>query len=300
VSRVIAIFGPTAVGKTAVAVELAKLFSARGKQAVAISADAMQVYRGLETLTGVASKEEQVRLEHKLVSFWPVEKEFSVGQYMKLAHEEIDQTLKAGKIPIVLGGTGLYLRAALTELDLKPQVDSMVRQHWEKVAAEEGSPAIHQELATRNPELAETVHPNDRKRIVRYLELLENKSDISEYRSDQLWTEQTRHPTLLVGLTMQRTLLREQIDRRVDEMVANGAAEEVRKAEVAGASKTARKALGYSELLTGDIERMKTKTKQYARRQVTWLRKLPQVTLIDTTGLRDVAIAKSIYEATGS
>src|SRR5450759_5253880 len=112
--HVIALFGPTGVGKTAVAVELARALRARGEQPVAISADALQVYRGLETLTGVATAAERAELEHRLVSFLPLDASFSAGQYAELAHAEIDAALAEGRRPIVVGGTGLYLRAALT------------------------------------------------------------------------------------------------------------------------------------------------------------------------------------------
>ena len=119
--QISALFGPTGVGKTSVAVALAEQLTARGEQRpVAVSADALQVYSGLETLTGVASPLERAALEHRLVSFLPLDATFSVGQYAELAHAEIDGVLAAGRRPLVVGGTGLYLRAALTELDLRP------------------------------------------------------------------------------------------------------------------------------------------------------------------------------------
>ncbi|MDQ3935658.1 MAG: tRNA (adenosine(37)-N6)-dimethylallyltransferase MiaA, partial [Actinomycetota bacterium] len=130
-SEVVAIFGPTGVGKTAVAVELADLLRARGEDPVAISADALQVYRGLETLTGVASAEERRHLEHRLVGFVDPGRSFSAGEFMPLAHAEIDAALAAGRRPIVLGGTGLYLRAALTDLSLAPPPPSELRARWQ-------------------------------------------------------------------------------------------------------------------------------------------------------------------------
>src|SRR6202163_1171253 len=128
--RIIALFGPTGVGKTAVAVALAELLRVRGEDPVAVSADALQVYAGLETLTGVASPGERAALEHRLISFLPIDASFSVGQYAELAHAEIDELLAAGRRPIVVGGTGLYLRAALTELSLRPPPPEGVRDHW--------------------------------------------------------------------------------------------------------------------------------------------------------------------------
>src|SRR5207248_4407396 len=129
-AEVIALFGPTGVGKTAVAIALGERLGALGERPVAVSADALQVYAGLETLTGAASADEQSRLEHRLIAFLPVDASFSAGQYAELAHAEIDRLLAAGQRPVVVGGTGLYLRAALTELSLKPAPAEGVRERW--------------------------------------------------------------------------------------------------------------------------------------------------------------------------
>src|SRR3954464_5331558 len=143
---VIALFGPTGVGKTDVAIALADLLRVRKERPVAISADALQVYRGLETHTGAATATEQARLEHRLLSFVPVESEFSVGEFMPLAHAEIDAALAAGRRPIVAGGTGLYLRAALTALSLKPPPPRELRARIEREVAERGLEAMHATL----------------------------------------------------------------------------------------------------------------------------------------------------------
>src|SRR6185436_11299444 len=200
---VIAIFGPTGIGKTAVAVALAaRLRAAAGEDPVAISADALQVYAGLELLTGVASTAEQAALEHRLVSFLPVDASFSAGQYAALAHAEIDGALAAGRRPLVVGGTGLYLRAALTELALKPPPPEGVRERWERELEARGAPALHAELARRAPWAAETIEPGDRQRIVRAHELLDAGELEPPEGPSQLWTDEVRHPTLLAGLTM--------------------------------------------------------------------------------------------------
>jgi tRNA dimethylallyltransferase len=237
---VVALFGPTGVGKTAVAIALAHLLRGRGEQPVAISADALQVYEGLEILTGVASAAEQAELEHRLISFLPIDASFSAGSYAELAHAEIDAALAEGRRPIVVGGTGLYLRAALAELDFVP-------------APPEG--------------------PN------------------------QLWTEDVRRPTLLVGLTMQREALYRQIDARVEEMLCAGVAGEVRRAHAAGAGRAARLALGFEELLRGDPEAMKRRTRNYARRQLTWMRKLAPPLQIDLTERSPSEAAEEIASA---
>ena len=236
--EVVAIFGPTGVGKTGVAVELAELLRGRGEDPVAICCDALQVYEGLSVLTGVASTEEQARLEHRLIGFVPVSQPFSVGDYMPLAHAEIDAALAAGRRPIVVGGTGLYLRAAVAEL-------SLVK-----------------------------VPP--------------------ESEDSELWSPETRHPTTIFGLDMDRDALYERIDARTEEIVVAGAREEVLAAEELGPSRTARVALGFDELLAGDVELMKKRSRNYARRQLTWMRKIPNLRWIDRADRSDAEIAAEI------
>ena len=289
--EVVALFGPTGVGKTDVAVALADLLRVRGERPIAVSADALQVYRGLETITGVADERARTRLEHRLLSFVPAGSEFSVGEFMPRAHEEIDAALAAGRRPIVVGGTGLYLRAALTDLDLKPPPPPELRARIESELDRRGVAAMHARLT---PSVAATIEPTDRSRVVRALELAEMGEDGEPGRESQLWTSDTRHPTLLFGLTIERDELYRRIDERVDAMVAAGAVEEVRAADAAGASRTARKALGFEELLDGDVEAMKRRTRNYAKRQLTWMRKLPDVRLIDTTGRRPLDVAAEI------
>lgn len=235
---VLALFGPTGVGKTGVAIALAEELRGRGADPVAINCDALQVYEGLEVLTGAATADEQARLEHRLLSFVPVTEDFSVGDYMPLAHREIDAALAAGRTPIVVGGTGLYLRAALADLSLR------------KVPAE---------------------------------------SEDSE-----LWSPETRHPTRIFGLDMDRARLYERIDARTEAIVVAGAAEEARRADALGPGRSARKALGFDELLAGDVEAMQKRSRNYARRQLTWMRKIPNLTTIDRTGFDDLEAASQI------
>ena len=296
-AQVIAIFGPTGIGKTGVAIELADLLRARGEDPVAISADALQVYRGLETLSGAATQEEQARLEHRLVGIVPATDAFSVGEFMPLAHAEIDAALAVRRRPIVVGGTGLYLRAALTELDLYPPPPASVRARWTEEVERRGPEELHKELAERAPWAVEGIEPTDRSRIVRALELLEMGELEPREGESQLWTDHTRRPTLLAGLTMDRNELYSRIDERVDAMLAAGAREEVERVEGAGASRTARKALGYEELLAGDIDAMKRRTRQYAKRQLTWMRKLAGVKTIDVTGREPADVASEIAVA---
>ena len=293
----LALFGPTGVGKTAIAIALAERIRARGGRPVAVAADALQVYAGLEILTGVPDRAQQRRLEHRLVSFVPVDARFSVAEYAARAHAEIDGLLAAGATPIVVGGTGLYLRAALAELELRPPPSPGVRERWQAAMNERGPEALHAELARAAPASALRIGPRDRHRIIRSLELLEQGALAPPAGANQLWTSETRHPTRLVGLVRDRDELYARIDHRVDAMVAAGAIEQVRRADAAGASATARVALGFEELLDGDIDAMKRRTRHYARRQLTWMRKLPDVELVDVTGLDPEAVAAVIDSA---
>jgi tRNA dimethylallyltransferase len=298
--NLVALFGPTAVGKTGVAIALAERLREGGEDPVAVNCDSIQVYRGLETLSGAASAAERERLEHRLLSFVEPAEEFSAGRYAEAAHAEIDALLAEGRRPIVVGGTGLYLRAALAELDLRPPVPDEIREEVEREIAERGPDALHAEL---DPDLAQTVDPNDRKRVGRLTELARAGIEAAP-NAERLWTAELRHPTLLVGLTMDRAGLAGRIDARVDEMIAAGAAEEVRTAAEAGPSRTARAALGFEQLLAEidgspspeTVEAIKAAHRSYARRQVTWMRRMEGVALIDRSGRDDAEVAGEVMD----
>jgi tRNA dimethylallyltransferase len=261
-----------------------------------VSADALQVYQGLEILTGAADAHARAQLEHRLISFLPVDARFSAGEYAELAHAEIDGLLQGGELPIVVGGTGLYLRAALTELSLRPPPPEGVRERWIAELEQRGAQALHGVLHERAPWAAAEIEPGDRQRIVRALELLDAGELEPPDRESELWTDATRHETLLIGLVMDRPQLYTRIDARVEAMVAAGAEAQVRQANAAGASATSRKALGFEELLSGDVEAMKRRTRNYARRQLTWMRKLAAVEVLDTTGHSPAGTAERVLE----
>ena len=297
----IAIFGPTAVGKTEVAVEVAELLRARGEQPVAVSADAIQVYEGLDTLAAKPSGEELERLEHRLISFVPVDREYSVGEFATAAHHEIDSLLEAAGRPMVVGGTGLYLRAALTELDLKPRVPPAVREAIERDLAEIGSHALHGRLGSAS---AAAVHPNDRKRIVRALEL-ERVGEEPYRTSEQLWSGSLRRPAALFGIVMERDAIAARIRARADRMVGPEVLSEVETALERGASRTVRKAMGFKEaaaLLHGEVEPTEARAVlerrhlAYVKRQLTWMRKLASLETIDRTGLDASETAAALVE----
>ncbi len=297
-ATIVAIFGPTGIGKTAVAIALAERLRAGGEDPVAIYADALQLYAGLEILTGAPTAAERDRLEHRLVGTLPLSATSSAGEFARTAHAEIDGLLAEGRRPIVVGGTGLYLRAALAELDLRPPVAPEIRARRRAELEEHGAVALHAELVRRAPDTAEAIRPADAQRVTRALELLDaGHAPPPGTEASLLWTAALRRPALLAGLTMEREALVERIEARVDAMVAAGAEDEVRAAAAAGASPGARQALGFRALLDGDVEAMKVQTRRYAKRQLTWMRKLPDVTPIDVTGRAAADVAAELHAA---
>jgi tRNA dimethylallyltransferase len=266
-AQVIAVFGPTASGKTAVAEALAARIPAR-----LISADAMQVYRSVSILTN------QSDTPTELVAIWELDHEASVGEYAELAHDAIDRALAEGLTPIVVGGTGLYLRAALAELELPPAPEPGARQRWESAYDELGPDTAHELLAERDPEAAARIHPNDRRRVVRALELADIGSSLAP-RGDRLWTEDTRHPTIIVGLEVPMDVLERRIEQRTREMFERGAEEEARRALAGPISATARGIHGLEEL--AELAREEAlgalilHTRRYASYQRKWMRRIP-------------------------
>ena len=284
---VLALFGPTASGKSAVAEALTGRIAAE-----IVSADAMQAYRGLPILT------DQPERPTRLVGIWPLDREGSVGEYQRLAHAAIDEILAAGRTPVVTGGTGLYLRAALAELDLPPAPPPGARERWELLYDEAGADAAHAALAERDPAAAALVHPNDRRRVVRALELVEAGSSLAPERS-RLWTDDTRRPTLVFGLEVPAEILERRIEERAREMVDRGVQDEAAVALARPLSPTARKVIGLEEFATlpsaEAIEAVALRTRQYAAYQRKWLRRIPGVVSVRADRPPD-AVADEILE----
>jgi tRNA dimethylallyltransferase len=284
---VLAIFGPTASGKSVVAEAIAERAPAE-----IVSADAMQAYRGLPIITN------QPERATRLVAIWPLDHEGSVAEYAELAHAAVDEILAAGRLPVVAGGTGLYLRAALAELDVPPAPPPGSRERWSTLYDEQGAEAAHHALAAADPAAAAAVHPNDRRRVVRALELAEAGASLHPERS-RLWTEETRHPTLVVGLDVPAETLAERIDSRTRAMAARGAVEEARVALASPLSTTARKVMGLEEfgMLPADeaVEAVTRRTRQYAAYQRKWLRRIPGVVSVRADRPPD-AVADEILE----
>jgi tRNA dimethylallyltransferase len=270
---VVGLFGPTASGKSDVAAAIACLIPA-----VVVSADAMQVYDGLPILTNRSPHRE------RLVGIWPLSHEASVGEYAPLAHAEIDEALTAGLTPVVAGGTGLYLRAALAELELPPAPPEGERDKWSRVYDEEGGDAAHALLARLDPVAAGRVHPNDRRRVVRALELMAAGSSLAP-AEDRLFAGGWRHPTLVVGLDVPKDVLEQRIAARTRRMFELGVEDEVRQALADPVSTTARKILGLDEVATllrdDAIEALTVRTRRYAAYQRKWMRSVEGLVMVD-------------------
>jgi tRNA dimethylallyltransferase len=263
---VLAIFGPTASGKSAVAEELARRFPTE-----LISADSMQVYRGLPILTN------QPQAPTRLVGIWPLDHEASVAEYQRLAHRAVDDALLQGATPIVVGGTGLYLRAALAAMELPPPPPPGRREHWQDVYDRVGAERAHGLLADRDPAAAAALHPNDRRRVVRALELTDVGRSLKP-EADALWAAETRHPTLVFGLELARDELLSRIEERTRAMFDAGVQAEAARALAGPISTTARKALGLDEVATLPeqvaMEAVNARTRRYAAYQRKWMRRI--------------------------
>jgi tRNA dimethylallyltransferase len=266
---VLALFGPTASGKTAVAGLLRERIGAD-----VISADSAALFEGLPLITAAPD------YPARLVGVVPLEDDVSVGEYQRLAHAAIDES----DVPLLVGGTGLYFRAALSGFELPPPAEPGRRAFWQDEYDRLGAEAVHATLAERDAAAAARVHANDRKRVVRALELADGGHSLAP-KHDRLWTEDTRLPTTIVALDLPLEVLDARIDERTRGMAEAGAADEARAAWRLPLSGTARKVLGLEQFATlaedEAIAAVAQATRQLARYQQKWLRKMPGVVRLD-------------------
>jgi tRNA dimethylallyltransferase len=231
------------------------------------------------------------------VGVWPLDHEGSVGEYERLAHEAIDELIAANGSAVVAGGTGLYLRAALCMLELPPPPGGDARERWAQVYDADRDNAFSV-LEDRDPRAAAAVHVNDRRRVVRALELAETGASLAP-TADRLWGDQTRRPTLIFGLDVPAPELERRIVARTDEMFRRGVVDEVRRALASGISTTAEKALGVREIAAlppGEArERIVVRTRQYAAYQRKWMRRIPGLVTLDAT-LPVAEVADAVLE----
>jgi len=300
-TSVVAIFGPTASGKSAVAIALAQAIDGE-----IVSADSMQIYRGLERLTNQPTAGEQSGIPHHLVGHVEPTVSYDVSRFAIDAHAAIDSIIARDRTPIVVGGSGLYLRAALADVEFPPHVDPDERARIAAEVERLGPADAHAWLLREDAEAAARIAPTDTRRVVRALELASVGESLAPTGDDQLWTQTTRLPTRIFALQIDRARVHEQINARTPVLLDTGGIAEVERllAQPTALSTTAARAHGVTDvarLLAGEIDRsecerlLSVRTRQYAKRQDTWLRKLPNTEPIDAN--RPVAaIAADIEE----
>jgi tRNA dimethylallyltransferase len=280
---VVAVVGPTATGKTALAVALAQRLGGE-----VVNADSMQLYRGMDIGTAKPDVAERGGVPHHLLDVWHVREPASVAEYRDLARAEIDRLRAAGTVPLLVGGSGLYVRAVLDELDF-PGTDAALRARLEEELAEVGPAGLHERLARLDPAAAAAVLPSNGRRIVRALEVIELTG--GPFRA-QLPEPRPHYPAVVVGLDRDPAELDERIALRVDRMWAAGFVDEVAALDADGlrAGPTASRALGYAQVLAqfdGTLtaaearERTVGTTRRFVRRQRSWFRRDPALTWFD-------------------
>jgi tRNA dimethylallyltransferase len=265
--RVLAIFGPTAAGKSAVAEELTRRIPAE-----LVSADAMQAYRGLPILTN------QPSFPTRLVGIWELDHDGSVAEYQRLAHQAVDEIVAGDKLAVVVGGTGLYLRAALSALELPPAPAAGSRARWQRLYDRVGPERAHGLLVERDPGAAALIHANDRRRVVRALELADLGRSLQP-SANRLWSPEARYPTLVFGLEVPPARLVRRLETRALAMFEAGVRDEVARALAGPVSATARKAIGLDEIESlpreEAIAAVVARTRRYAAYQRKWMRRIP-------------------------
>ena len=283
-TRVLAIVGPTAVGKSAIAIEVAEALGAE-----IVSVDSMQVYRGMDVGTDKATPEMRGRVAHHMLDIWEPDHDLSVAEFQAAARAAIDDIASRGRAPLLAGGSGLYFRAVVDDLEFPPR-SAEVRARLEERIEAEGAPALHDELTELDPVAAARMEPTNARRIVRALEVIELTGE--PFSAADAWDRyESRYDLRAAGLDRPRDELYERIATRVTEMLEGGLATEARRVAAAGMSVSARQALGYKQVLDAapgtppeEIERdIVRATKRFARRQLSWFRADPRIRWFDAS-----------------
>ena len=276
-NTLIAVVGPTASGKTALAIALAKELGGE-----IVSADSMQIYRGMDIATAKPTPEEMAEVPHHLIGFWPPEKPFSVAQYALLAREKIDDILRRGRVPVLCGGTGLYIKAIVDHIQYEEETgeDAALRERLRRQAQDEGNLAVWRQLQAMDPQTAERIHPNNLGRVIRAIEVMQVSGRSIREQEERSRQAPCPYHVIQIGLRYRnRENLYERIGRRVDAMAEAGLPEEARAVRQQGLTATAAQAIGYKELydwmdgtlpLEEALENLKRSTRRYAKRQLTW------------------------------
>jgi len=289
--RLLVLVGPTAVGKTRYSIEIARRWNAE-----IISGDSMQVYCGMDIGTAKIRPEETSGIPHHLIDIRDPEEPFAAGEFQQLARGLIGEIAARGRLPFIVGGTGLYIESLLYGFDFpEAPADNRIRAELQRFAEQHGAEALHERLREVDPASAARLHPNDVKRVVRALEIAIGTGEamsakISGFREPR----ESPYDFCLIGLTMDRNILYDRIDRRVDAMIEAGLVDEVRRLLARGVppEATAMQAIGYKEIvphlteglpLVECIERLKRNTRRYAKRQLSWFRRMNGIKWVDVT-----------------
>ena len=299
--RILVICGPTAVGKTKYAIEAAKAFDGE-----IVSCDSMQIYKFMDIGSAKPTAEELAQAKHHLVDFVDPRDEFSVAEYQTLARAAIDDILSRGKLPVISGGTGLYLNAILYDMDFaKAPKDASYRQSLQKICDEQGPEALHKMLQERDPEAAKQIHENNVKKIIRALERLDSGEENVQPFSN-LTKEWEAYDPLIIGLTRDRQELYDRINNRVEMLIDEGLVDEVKRLMEMGLTEEniSMKGIGYKEIidyLNGQItieeaiDKVQKNTRHYAKRQLTWFRRYDKIIWYDISQFGGDKLAQSEF-----
>ncbi|MEH7118260.1 tRNA (adenosine(37)-N6)-dimethylallyltransferase MiaA [Neobacillus vireti] len=297
--KLLVIIGPTAVGKTNLSIEMAKRYNGE-----IISGDSMQIYRGMDIGTAKITTEEMQGIPHHLIDIKEPEENFSVAEFQQLVRAKINEIAGRGKLPIIVGGTGLYIQSVIYDYQFSDVPgDEVFRMELEERAKQIGNEALYTELQAVDPESAEQIHPNNVRRVIRALEIFHlTGKTMQDYQSKQ--QPDLLYDTALIGLTMDREMLYERINLRVDIMIEQGLLDEVKSLYQKGLREyQSIQAIGYKEIydyLDGNVtwdtavSQLKQNSRRYAKRQLTWFRNKMDVQWFDMTNVND--FAKKIAE----
>ena len=301
---VIVIAGPTASGKTKLSIELARQINGE-----IISADSMQIYRYMDIGTAKPDAHEMCGIKHYLINEVNPDQEFSVASYQELANKYINEIFNKDKVPIIAGGTGLYINSLIYNYNFTDTIcDWELRDTLKKTAEEKGNQYLHDMLKEFDPQAAARLHVNDVKRVIRAIEVYKYTKQPISYHQQVSRQDPPKYPFIVFGLTMDRQKLYSRIDERVDTMIEKGLIDEVKKLVEMGFDKNAvaMQGLGYKEIyayLKGDISRdeaiyiLKRDTRHYAKRQITWFKRIEDIKWINMDEYKDInEIVKNIKD----
>ena len=291
-NKIVAICGPTAVGKTAYSIEIAKRFDGE-----IVSCDSMQLYKYMDIGSAKPSLDELNQVKHHLIGIVDPSEMFSVAKYKELANDAIDDIISRGKLPIIAGGTGLYLDALLFDLDFAAEPsDDNLRDELYKIAEEKGNLELHAILNECDPDSAKRIHPNNVRRVVRAIESAKSGNKLKDFAKDLSLND--KYEFILIGLRRDREELYDRINRRVDVLVKEGLFEEVKMLREMGLSESdiSMKGIGYKEVLAyfdgkydleTAIDTIKKNTRHFAKRQITWLKRYDDMKWFDLSESKD-------------